>query len=79
MQPLGKMQPIKEYSAKEELHLLTKSFAKNLLNRGFSQEDLVLAATAMLDQAIQSKNIDQTIQSKDTSEIRKRDHLKVIS
>ena len=47
------MQQSKNTKKKSDVKLIARSFAKDLLREGFSQEDLITSATIMIDQAIQ--------------------------
>ena len=39
----------------DDVELLSKSFAKCLVEKGFTSNDLITAATIMLDQAIETR------------------------
>ncbi|MDH5561437.1 MAG: hypothetical protein OEY59_11365 [Deltaproteobacteria bacterium] len=47
------MRNINQENSPMEIRILAKTFAKNLRQQGYSQEDLVRAATMILEQAIE--------------------------
>ena len=61
----------KEYPL-DDVEILSKSFAKCLIEKGFTTNDLVVAATIMLDQAIEN-------QPKPKGKLDPKSNLKVLS
>ena len=51
-----------------DVSLIARSFARNLLNQGFSQEDLIKSATILVDHAIMVQNDDSLEVKKPMSE-----------
>ena len=49
------MMNLKHSEHDSTVHILAKSFGKNLMGRGCSKEDLITAATILIDQAIRAQ------------------------